>query len=180
MTNRGYISIFAVSLVQPIADLLDRLFSRPHPGSSIVQTGSRENGYSVSICLLLAVFLESFVKRAIYLSEDSLKPSEKKDALKFLRKRYPSCALLPAITEIFVLRDIIAHNHLWKMEYSTHSQSRRDLLSKELDSSSGDRKFKDCVDLQTGTTKVLVLKLIPTKIDRSEVIKVLNAVLGLL
>lgn len=177
MTSQGYISIFGGSLVQPIADLLDRLFSHPHPGSTTVQTGSRENGYSVSICLLLAVFLESFIRRAIHLSGDTLRPSEKKHALKFLKKRYPSCALFPAITEIFVFRDVIAHNHLWKMEYSTNPQSWRDLLSKELDSSSGDPKFKDSVDLQTGTTKVLGLKVIPTKIDRSEVTKVLDTIL---
>lgn len=39
----------------------------------------------------------------------------------------------------------------------------------KLDSSSGDPKFKDSVDLETGMTKVLGLKVIPTKIDRSDV-----------
>ncbi len=180
MTSQGYISVFAGSLVRPIADLLGSLFSQPHPGSNTIQTGDRENGYSVSICLLLAVFLESFIKRATYLSGNSLRRSEKKYALEFLRKRYPSCALIPAVTEIFVLRDVIAHNHLWKMEYSTDPQSWRDLLSKELDLSSGDSKFNDSVDFQTGTTKVLGLKVIPTKIDRSEVTKVLYTVLDTL
>ena len=178
--SQGYVSIFGGSLVQPIADLLDELFSHPHPGSNTRQTGSRENGYSVSICLLLAVFLESFIRRATHLSGDSLVPSEKKNALQFLSKRYPSFDGLPAVTEIFVLRDVIAHNHLWKMEYSTDPQSWRDLLSKELDSSSGDSKFNISVDLKTGMTKVLGLKVIPTKIDRSEVINVLNTVLNTL
>lgn len=166
--------------MQPIADLLDTLFSYPHPGSNSVQTGSRENGYSVSICLLLAVFLESFIRRATHLSGDSLQPSDKKIILTFVKKRYPSCDLLPAVTEIFILRDVIAHNHLWRLEYSTDPQSRRDLLSKELDSSSGDQKFRDSVNLDAGITKVLGLKVIPTKIDRSDVIKVLNTVLDLL
>ena len=180
MTNQGYISIFGGSLLQPIADLIDRLFSAPHPGANARQTGSRENGYSVSICLLLAVFLESFIRRATHLSGDSLHPSEKRFTLTFLAKRYPGCDLLPAITEIFVLRDVIAHNHLWKIEYSTDLQSWGTILSTELDSSSGDSKSKNSIDLQTGTTKVLGLKIIPTKIDRSEVTKVLDAVLATL
>ena len=155
MTNQGYISIFGGSLLQPIADLIDRLFSAPHPGANARQTGSRENGYSVSICLLLAVFLESFIRRATHLSGDSLHPSEKRFTLTFLAKRYPGCDLLPAITEIFVLRDVIAHNHLWKIEYSTDLQSWGTILSTALDSSSGDSKSKNSIDLQTGTTKVL-------------------------
>ena len=180
MTNQGYISILGGSLVRPIAELLESLFSYPHPGSNTVQTGSRENGYSVSSCLLLAVFLESFIRRATHLSGDSLQPKERKFALTFLEKRYPCCNLLSAVTEVFVLRDVIAHNHLWKIEYSTDQHSWREILSKELDSSSGDQKFLDSVDIQSGTTKVLKLKVIPTKIDRSEVTKVLDTVLEML
>jgi hypothetical protein len=180
MTQQGYISIFGASLVRPIADLLEKVFSYPHPGSNPVQTGTRENGYAISSCLLLAVFLESFIRRATHLSGNSLKPAEKKHALEFLKKRYPSFGLFPAVTEIFVLRDVIAHNHLWRMEYSTDQRTWKDLLSKELDSASGDSKFNDSVDLQSGTTMVLGLKVIPTRIDRSEVRKVLDTVLDTL
>lgn len=180
MMSRGYISIFAESLVRPIADLLGRLFSEPHPGSNALQTGSRENGYSVSICLLLAVFLESFIRRATHLSGDSLPTSDKRLPLTFLKKRYARCDLLPAVTEIFVLRDVIAHNHLWRIAYSTDEELWRDILSTELDSSSGDKKFTDAVDFHSGTTKVLGLNVIPTKTDRSDVRKVLDTVLDTL
>lgn len=132
----------------------------------------------MSICLLLAVFLESFIRRATHLAGDSLRPSEKTLARTFLKKRYPSCNL-SAITEVFVIRDVIAHNHLWKIEYSI-DRSRRNILSKELDSASGDLKFKDHVNLEKGVTKVLGLNVIPTKIDRSDVTKVLDTVLDTL
>ena len=95
-------------------------------------------------------------------------------------QHYIGWQLLPAITEVFVLRDVIAHNHLWEIVYSTDHQSWGNLLSRELDSTSGDSKFKDSVDIEAGTTMILRLNVIPTKVDTSDVIKVLNTVLDAL
>ncbi len=94
-------------------------------------------------------------------------------AIDFLKERYPHYPRLPAVTEVFAVRDVIAHNHLWMKEYS------KDYLTL-LREASADAKLYKCVNPGEEITKVLGLKVIPTKIDRSDVIKVLDTVLDTL
>jgi len=48
------------------------------------------------------------------------------------------------------------------------------LLQREIDEASGDKKFERIVDLATGLTRRLRLKIIPTLIDRYDVAIVLR------
>jgi hypothetical protein len=168
----AYLAILASSYVQPITDLLHKLLSCPHPGSNTRQADLRENRCAVSLCLLLVVFLESFISRARYLARYSMALSKIR-AIDFLKERYPCYPGLPAVTEIFVLRDAIAHNHLLIKEYSKNCLS----LWQE---ANGGAKLAKFANPGEEITKVLGLKVIPTKIDRSDVMKVLNTVLDTL
>jgi len=53
------------------------------------------------------------------------------------------------------------------------------LLQREIDEASGDKKFERIVDLATGLTRRLRLKIIPTLIDRYDVAIVLRVALDL-
>jgi hypothetical protein len=178
-SRANYISVIGHCLVEPVVTLLDRLYAEPHPGTTEVQTGARENGYSLSACLLLVVLLESFVARArsITISTDC---GEGRRPLDFLRSAYPDCPLLPDIEELFVLRDVIAHNHIWHVEFSTDRGNWMKLLQREIDANSGDGKFKRIVDAENAVTKRLKLKIVPTMIDRYDAAGVLSTTLAAL
>ena len=113
-----YMSSVAGAFVEPVVTLLDRLFATSHPGTTEVQTGARENGYSISACLLLVVMLEAFIVRAKVITRTTF-ARQKCQALDFFRVAYPKCPLLAELEELFVLRDVIAQNHVWHIEFET-------------------------------------------------------------
>ena len=171
-SRANYISVFGGALVEPVATLLDRLFATPHPGITDVQTGARENGYAVSTCLLLVVMLESFIARARMITQNtSLR--QIRQPLTFLRSAYPQCPFLGDVDELFVIRDAIAHNHIWHAQFATGRKRWMELPS-------GDHKWQAAVDPDTGTTRRLKLKVQPTMIDRYDVAVVLDKVLATL
>ncbi len=178
-SRANYISVFGGALVEPVATLLDRLFATPHPGTTDVQTGARENGYAISTCLLLVVMLESFIARARMITEKtSLRQT--RQPLTFLRSAYPQCPFLGDVDELFVIRDAIAHNHIWHVQLATGRGRQMKVLQRYLDTASGDHKWQAAVDPDTGTTRSLKLKVQPTMIDRYDVAVVLDTVLATL
>jgi hypothetical protein len=175
-SKANYISVIGSRLVAPIFTLLDCLLAKPHPGSNAVQTGARENGYSLSLCLLLVVLLESMLARA----RSIVAPERRGDVrrpLDFLAFAYPDCPFLDDVEELFVLRDVIAHNHIWRVQFSQEPDDWMKLIEREIDEASGDKKFAKAVDFQAGITKRLKLKVIPTQIDRYDVEAVLRVAL---
>jgi len=176
-SNANYISVIGQRLVEPVFTLLHRLLAAPHPGANEVQTGARENGYSLSVCLLLVVLLESMLARARSITTTKQRGDERRP-LDFLASAYPDCPLLPDVEELFVLRDVIAHNHIWHIQFSQDRGSWMQLMQREIDAASGDKKFDRVVDVAAGITKRLTLKVIPTQIDRYDVAAVLRITLA--
>lgn len=96
--------------------------------------------------------------------------------------RSPVCNYLPnlyenfpykdELTEIYILRDVIIHNHLWELGFlweedgiSVTSAKRR---------SNGDAKYLKNVDESARVTKVLKLTVNPIRVGNIEVEKVLQ------
>jgi hypothetical protein len=79
------------------------------------------------------------------------------------------------LIEVFVVRDVIAHNHLWEIDFSWTEESEMTLLEAEKESTAGDDKYKKVVDEQR-RTKTLSLNVVPTKVDRTDVFKVFDIV----
>jgi hypothetical protein len=169
------VSIVGSSYFQPIANLLDRLLSRPKPMASDVQTSRNENGLACAISLLAVVCFESFAMRARYINR-GVPAAQKRAALDFLRALYPQFPNIDEVTEIFVLRDIIAHNHLWEIGFSWDAQPAMTLKSASKDPISGDQKYSLHVDISTRKTKLLQLNAVPVKVDRSDASKLLKVV----
>jgi hypothetical protein len=169
-----YVSIIGTDLVEPLVVLLERLIEFPQPDSKSGIVGS-ERGLCASICLLTAVIIESFTMRVRYLNESN-ESAGQRSLHKFIEQKYPEFPWSNELVEVFILRDVIAHNHLWKLE-STNSDVWINLLKKEIhpltDKFSGN-KYKENVNLEIGRTKILGLHVIPTQIDRTDVNKVLE------
>jgi hypothetical protein len=169
------VSIVGSSYFQPIASLLDGLLSRLKPMANDVQTSRAENGLACAISLLAVVCFESYAMRARYINR-GVPAAEKRAALDFLRALYPQFPNIDEVTEVFVLRDIIAHNHLWEIGFSWDAQADMVLKSASKDPISGDPKYSLHVDLSTHKTKLLQLNAVPIKVDRSDASKLLKVV----
>jgi hypothetical protein len=173
------VSIVGSSYFQPIATLLDAMVSRPSPAASEVKTSPIENGLACSISLLAVVCFESYVMRLRYIHR-AAPAAKKRSTLDFLGDLYPQFPSIDQLTEAFVLRDVVAHNHLWKIGFSWDDQLAMTLKSAHKDPISGDQKYSHHVDLETRRTRLVGLNAVPVKVDRCDASKLLKLVWGAL
>ena len=167
----GYVSIIGMRLLNPIITLLETLDSLNPKGPNEVHASEFENGYSASIIVLSVLLIESFTNRTQYVRGDK----KLLDPLSFVKKIYSSSGFLEQLEELFVLRDAIAHNHIWDAEFYWDEKLGMRLVSAQpRDEYSGDKKFKKVRDLKNRTTRILKLNLFPTRICRSDAITVLK------
>ena len=174
-TKDSLVSIIGSSYSQPIADLIDRWFSKIRPKSNSVQSGYHEHGYAASVTLLLVAMLESYIVRVRYIQRSKIKKNIR-SALDLLLYLYPHLPNRKALTDVYVLRDTIFHNHLWEIEYSFGGSPDLVLHSAVKDPAFGDSKYTDRVNPDTRRTKALGLSVVPTRVDRRDVHKVFKTV----
>ena len=172
--NDEMISIIGSSYLQPIIDLLEKLQHHDNGKEDSVMAGCCPNGYAASICLLSVVLLESYVMRCRYIHGVIDKELNKTSVVDFIKQKYADYPHKSITTEIFVVRDLIAHNHLLKISYSMIDGGMTSNGIKRF--SSGDKKFKVYVDRVTEKTLGLKLNTNPIKICFNDAVKVLNVV----
>lgn len=132
-----------------------------------------ENGYSCSIISLSVFCIESFIARIRYIDKDNL--SQKKDALHYVRNKFSKDNIFCSkISELFVLRDLIAHNHLWEVTYEFDENYNEINIKKTKFEGWGNKMFSNNTDLTTEKTKILGLDIIPTRIGKDDANKVLG------
>jgi hypothetical protein len=169
----NYATILDVVLVDPIAALAEQLLRTAAPEANDTHTSARECGLSSALCLLLVLFLESAVMR---LRHERHAAAGERSALAYVRRQCQAGDLAARVTEIFVLRDVVAHNHLWEVTASTDPLKYGATISKGLANISGDAKYRAVVAPGTCTTRVLGLHVIPWRIDRTDAQKTLRTV----
>lgn len=172
----GYVSIIGTSYLLPIAKLLESLEALKSRGPNEVQASSLENGYSAAIAILTVLLLESAISRAQYVL--GISPPQK--PVEFIRKTYPDCDLADQIEELFVLRDVIAHNHVWEAQMYWDEQGQMKLVEADLQTGYGDRKFNKVRNGNKRQTRILDLNLFPTRICRTDAVKVLKSAVDFL
>ena len=170
-TKDSLVSILGASYFQPIADLIERWLASPRPRSNTVQSGYYEHGYAASAILLLVAMFESYVVRVRYVKHASV-PSKLRNALDVLFHVWPGLRQKKALTDIYVLRDAIFHNHLWELEFSWGGSPSMILHGATKHPAFGDRKFSARVNPTTRRTKALGLSIVPTRVNRTDVRKV--------
>lgn len=169
------ITIVGPSYQQPIADLVDRLLQiknqEPHPAL----TGYRENGYAASLILLLAAMLESYVSRLKFTRRSEVEHSLSIPDL--LASLFPELPTVEDLREVFLLRNIVVHNHVWHLDVSEIEINGAPTIStpKEL-GFNVNKKYNDIVDLQARRTRRLGLHVSPTAVDRADVKSVFSVV----
>lgn len=163
-----YISVIGESYLDPIVKLFEELPEKSSYNS--VQTSPHENGYSVSIIVLSAVMLESFLSRTRYIKQKENTSENLRSVLKFIEENLSLPEkMISVLYELFVLRDIIVHNHIWEGEIAQIPLRFKNepTLDREL---FGDKKFSEYVNLMKRKTKSLGLNIFPTKICKEDAI----------
>ena len=174
LVNDSLVTIVGSSYFEPISALLEKLEKHDKGNSTEVQSGYYVNGFSASICLLAVVCLESYVMRVRYINEANQKQIDKASVASYLKLLYPDFPYEEELLEIHILRDVIAHNHLWEVSYSWEDDDMN--LQSINKRSSGDGKYKQRVDDCNNITKILGLNVNPVKVGSDDVKKVLKVV----
>jgi len=138
-------------------------------GPNEVQAFPIENGYSLAIVALTVLMVESAISRTQY-RMDKIPPQK---TLEFIKAHFLD-DLVQKVIEIFVLRDVIAHNHVWEAKFFWDEHGKMKLVEAEITEGYGDRKFNKTVDSNTRKTKMLELNVFPNRICRSDAVKVLK------
>jgi len=172
------ISIIGSQLSQPIADLLDRLVSRPYRKPDPVTSSFHEGGYAASLILLLAALVESMVARDRYLNPNA-KGFEGKPVPEYMKHVY-SYRIHARLSELFVLRDAIVHNHVWTLNYVWSKTGGRRLISATRVTWSGKDRLKARLNAKSFRTKLLRAHVIPSSMDRTDVFKAFGVAISTL
>lgn len=174
------ISVIGTQFYQPIADLISTLVGRPYQKPDRVGSNYYEGGYAAAIILLLAASVESLIQRDRYfyrIAKPSSKPSGvasdySKSVLRYRRYRH--------LEELFEVRNSIAHNHLWEIEFTTPSEGGRQHRQSQVVSGTHRLRAIPPPTTRIPRTKHLRLNLQPGRLDRSDVAKALAACLHFL
>ena len=100
--------------------------------------------------------------------------------MNFVRTTYPISGFVDKIEELFVVRDVIAHNHVWEAQFQWDDEGGLKLMSTQLRQGYGDTKFRRVIDGSTRKTRRLDLNVFPTRICRVDAIAVLKVAVDFL
>jgi hypothetical protein len=168
----SYDSVIAGNFVQPLVTLVANLVAKKREGVP-GKSNEHELDWSLPTILLTVVMFESYLGWVQRHGNTGVPPES--SAYKFyeaLRDKHPKS--LPDVTEAFIMRDMIAHNHVWSVDFEW-GESPKVLSIKHV--VGGDRKWEQSIDIGKGMT-ASGLHVIPTMVDRQDVKGVLQMVVG--
>ena len=170
------LSVIGSQLFQPLADLIGHMVARPYQKSDQVSSNYYEGGYATSIILALTVAVESMVARDRYFNSCA-RGYEGLPVPEYMRKVH-HYRYYVRLSELFVLRDAIVHNHVWKLCYVLRPQGGRRLVSALRVSWSGNQRLKERLNPKDLRTKLLRANVIPMRMDRKDVLKAFDVAHG--
>jgi len=113
--------------------------------------------------------------RVRYINKANQDQIDKVSVPVYLGKLYQDFPYQDELFEIHILRDVLAHNHLWEVSYSWDDEKEM-ILHAVNKWSSGDKKYQQYVDADTNSTRKLGLSVSPIKVGKRDAITVLQLV----
>jgi hypothetical protein len=168
------VTIVGSAYFEPIATLIEKITSRPQLRTNRIKSGHDENGFSVSAVLLLVAMFESYVSRLRYKQGPSF-PNHRK-AVDVTLTVFPKLRHKRALWDVYVLRDLLTHGHLWEIDYEWGGSVSMQLLGARLHPAYGDNKYKDRVNMTTHRTKALGLSAFTSRVDRTDAKKLFETI----
>jgi hypothetical protein len=183
MTNPSIpdvISVVGSAYLQPITDLLENLLKRPISGKGPAGSSEHENGYSSALVMLLIALIESYTARLRFVRHSEWS-SGNLSTPELLKKYFPTLENKNELIEVFLIRNVLAHNHIWHMDVSDFNNLGAPTLAtpKELGFHTN-KNYEQVVNIATRATHLLELNINPTSVDRTDVLKVFKVIWGTL
>lgn len=179
--KESYLSVIGAHYVPDIVlDFLPRIFEaykiRDYKSKNF-QVSACENTLSTAGLLLSVASIESYANR-IFRFEEKRGPVPEKISEIFWSKNnnFPKEDFERLLCEVYILRDVIVHNHIYDISTAVDRESWE---IKHLDETlvigkgEKDKKFKECVDCAAKKTKLLKLHVQPLKIGFEDLFTVL-------
>ena len=162
------VTILGDSYFEPITTLFEKLENLKDIGSNEIQAGGQENGFASGIAILSAVCLESYVMRVRYANSATQDQLDNVKVSAYLKSIFPKFKFEKEIIEIFILRDVLAHNHLWEIDARINEDGdlQQENISKR---SNGNKKYKHYVNESVHKTKNLELNVNPIKVGFQDI-----------
>jgi len=161
------VSVLGSHYFTAIAGLIDDLRALPHAQFRDDLPPGQEAGLAASICILVTVSFESWVRKLILMAP-RICANPRLHPLEFLRDAYPAFPRLPTMYEVFVVRDLLVHNHIWEIDLTGGDSYNMSITSATLTEGAPDSKYRNYVDASTRRTKLLNLHVIPTQVDAAD------------
>ncbi len=168
-TPQEYVSIIGANYLMPISKCLEMIMREENRLPPIELATVYDNGYSVGIVVLTVLMIESFIRRACLI----LDHEPYKKVLEYVDDAFSDYSRKDCIEEVFVLRDVIAHNHLWSMNLSWNRNGHMKIHDVD-HIAGGDKKYKRVIDPNNSRTNKLKLRLRPTNVCFEEAFIVLH------
>lgn len=169
------ISVVGSSYYQPIADLVDRLLvavARRPPESGVSHS---ENGYSAACVVLLVALMESFTARVRFKRQSELAGGQSTPDL--LARLFPALPTKDDLQEVYLLRNIVVHNHLWHLDISNEEAPEPQTIALPTDLGfSVNKNYSALVDTVARRTVKLGLKAVPTWVGVTDVSTVFRVI----
>lgn len=169
------ITIVGSSYFQPIADLIEKLASHPMPVPGPAGTSRRENGYSNALVILFVTVLESYTARVRFVRPDDVALPGAISTPDLLLAYFPDLPTYGDLLEVFMLRNLIAHNHVWHLDTSEGGEARTISTPQQLGFQTK-KNYHQLIDVDTRRTRNLDFPASPSSVDRSHVKKVFEVV----
>lgn len=179
--RQGLITVIGTSYVDLIVpDFLEKCFEvycKKEFDKKQFQVSVYENTFATAGIVLTVLGFEAYRNRIYYLEKKKVGKSVAKDlAVLFKSKKtsFPEKDFEDLLSEVFVLRDVIVHNHIYKVNVSYdggwqmlgHTQTL-------LEGYGDDKKFKRLASSRTKKTNSLKLNIQPGKIGFEDLLLVL-------
>jgi len=140
------------------------------------QTSIWEHSHAAAAIVLTAIGIEAFRNRIYFLKGIKVDRIVPNDLCKILRDEkvgFPADKLQDILTEVFVTRDVIVHNHIYKVQvFSDQGWTMLGHRQELLEGYGFDSKYSSSVNSRTKQTKLLKLNVQPAKISFEDIFKV--------
>jgi hypothetical protein len=116
---------------------------------------------------------ESYVSRLRFTRSATI-PATLRSATEVVTAAFPNLRHRKALADVYVLRDLLIHNHLWEVEYEWGGPQAMVLRKATRHAAYGDKKYNARVNQVAHRTKALRLSVLPSRVDRTDVLKVFD------
>ena len=169
------VTILGSDYFEPIAVLVDRLLQQPWTRPNRINSGGHEAGYSASCVLLLVAMFESYVSRLRFVQAKKV-PDSTRTAVDVVLAVFPKLRHRKALLDVYVLRVSLMHGHVWEVDYEWGGPVPLRILDARMHAAFGDKKFKARVNMSTRRTKAIGLSILPSRVDRTDLLKVFETI----